>query len=355
MKRVTGVVLGLAIGDSLGATSEFEIPWEVGQNCVQKYPGWPGKLVGGGKLNWKLGQPTDDSDMAMAIVRAIKSNQGKFSADSVARNFLIWLNSGPKDVGNTTRRSLCQYSQDKSNPFKGGEWDFERHPNNQSSANGSLMRNGVIAALFPKLDQEIEALDATVLQSIITHYSPIPVLTCVIQTLLIRNALLNENEIKRPPTFEDIKNLLEVSWKNWKEKTENVEAKKWLNNVGKKLIKNSEEQILKEIKGFEEFSPYEIDYRGISGYSVLTLSIALWSLYWSFQEKPLNSIPVWLPEWPFNRHGFDTIMWVVLIGADADTYAATAGPLLAAYHPNINPMFLDGLKLKPLIYSNFNE
>ena len=53
----------------------------------------------------------------------------------------------------------------------------------------SLMRNGVIPALFPGADQEMEALDYTVCQSIITHYAPAPVLTCVIQTILIRQAL----------------------------------------------------------------------------------------------------------------------------------------------------------------------
>lgn len=39
-------------------------------------------------------------------------------------------------------------------------------------------------------------------------------------------------------------------------------------------------------------------------------------------------------------------MWVVLIGADADTYGATAGPLLAAYHPNIKEDFKQGLWLR---------
>jgi len=37
-------------------------------------------------------------------------------------------------------------------------------------------------------------------------------------------------------------------------------------------------------------------------------------------------------------------MWVVLIGADADTYGATAAPLLAAYHPRIDSQFTAGLQ-----------
>lgn len=55
---------------------------------------------------------------------------------------------------------------------------------------------------------------------------------------------------------------------------------------------------------------------------MLTLLISLWALYWSFRDGH-PTLPEWLPEWPFLRHGFDTLMWVVLIGADADTYGAS--------------------------------
>jgi len=63
--RTVSVALGLAVGDSLGATSEFQIPWYIKtctffkkymkgsrKNCIEKYPGWPAKLVGGGKAHW---------------------------------------------------------------------------------------------------------------------------------------------------------------------------------------------------------------------------------------------------------------------------------------------------------------
>ena len=39
-------------------------------------------------------------------------------------------------------------------------------------------------------------------------------------------------------------------------------------------------------------------------------------------------------------------MWVALIGSDADTYGAVAGPMLAAYHPNIGNNFKEGLWLR---------
>src|SRR5690606_13979996 len=62
----------------------------------------------------------------------------------------------------------------------------------------SLMRNGVIPALFPRVDQEEEVLDATVCHGIITHYQPLTVLTCVVHSLLIR--FENSNATERNQT-----------------------------------------------------------------------------------------------------------------------------------------------------------
>jgi len=184
---------------------------------------------------------------------------------------------------------------------------------------------------------------------IITHYAPLPVLTCVVQTLLIRNALLHFQEIDRPPTLDDIQRLLRGPWQNWQENTTDPGATAWLEKVGKRELKLAETRLLEELKDFAKFDPYHQDYRSRSGYCVLTLKICLWALHWSFQEDH-PPVPDWLPTWPFERHGFDGgIMWIVLIGADADTYGASGGPLLAAYHPNINKDFLKGLLLRPLI------
>jgi len=108
--------------------------------------------------------------------------------------------------------------------------------------------------------------------------------------------------------------------------------------------------------------PYFHDFRGISGYCVLTLKISLWALYWSFQPNdvkiPYPIIPYWLPSWPFNpelARGFLTLLWVVLIGADADTYGASCGPLLAAYHPEIPECLLEGLQVRDKIEKIFTE
>jgi len=72
--------VGLAVGDALGATSEFQDPKEVGSNCVEAYSryNWPAKLAGGGLLHWGVGEPTDDTDMALCILRSFSRLEGKF-------------------------------------------------------------------------------------------------------------------------------------------------------------------------------------------------------------------------------------------------------------------------------------
>jgi hypothetical protein len=52
----------------------------------------------------------------------------------------------------------------------------------------SLMRNGVVAAIYADEGEAAEArlIDYTVLHGIITHYAPLPVITCVVHSLLIR-------------------------------------------------------------------------------------------------------------------------------------------------------------------------
>jgi hypothetical protein len=55
------------------------------------------------------------------------------------------------------------------------------------------MRNGVVAAIYADEGQEAELrlIDCTVLHGIITHYAPLPVITCVVHSLLIRYVTLS--------------------------------------------------------------------------------------------------------------------------------------------------------------------
>jgi ADP-ribosyl-[dinitrogen reductase] hydrolase len=58
--RRAGAVLGLGAGDYLGATYEFKRPEDV--------PEKPLEIVGGGVFEWQPGEPTDDTELALAVI-----------------------------------------------------------------------------------------------------------------------------------------------------------------------------------------------------------------------------------------------------------------------------------------------
>eukprot|EP00026_Physarum_polycephalum_P009659 Phypoly_transcript_09790.p1 GENE.Phypoly_transcript_09790~~Phypoly_transcript_09790.p1 ORF type:complete len:381 (+),score=60.03 Phypoly_transcript_09790:154-1296(+) len=349
-ERRARVVLGLCIGDSLGTTSKNEDPQDVPKNCIEKFSGWPGLLVGGGKENWAPGAPTDNSDMVLFLLKALRQDpKGKFIAANTVNAFFAFREN-QKELGVTTKFALSKCTPEE--PYIGAREYYAQHP--ELMANGSLMRNGVIPAWFSGDDQENEAIEATVLHGLITHYNPTSVVICILQTLLIRKGLSSAIPPSSHATMKDIKEIIKGTWAKWKTNTDNIDCKKWLADIGEARLLEAEENILKELKNFEKFDPYTFDYfqGSIMGSSILALKIALWALYWSFQVHAPPT-PSYLPEWPFRRRGFDVIMWIVLIGADADTYGACAGPLIAAYHPHIPEELIDGLTVKPIIESFF--
>lgn len=111
LRRVQGLLLGQLAGDSLGGLVEFQRPpFDV-----------PRRLRDGGTWGILAGQPTDDSEMALALAHSLL-DRGGFEADPVREAYVQWRESGPFDIGGTTSRGL------------GG------HPDPASQANGSLMR-----------------------------------------------------------------------------------------------------------------------------------------------------------------------------------------------------------------------
>jgi ADP-ribosyl-[dinitrogen reductase] hydrolase len=132
--RVAGGLLGLCVGDALGATTEFMSPSEIARRL-----GRHTEITGGGLFKWAPGQGTDDSDMAMAVARAYVAG---YSLERVSEGFLAWYRGRPKDVGGTTAAALSLLEKGAS-PRKTGR-DDER-----SAANGGLMRCVVTGLVRP--------------------------------------------------------------------------------------------------------------------------------------------------------------------------------------------------------------
>ena len=156
LDRALGAYLGFAIGDALGATVEFmtrdEIAERYGIHC---------RMIGGGWLNLKPGQVTDDTEMTLIVGRAL-IKRGGFDAREVSEGFVKWLKSVPVDVGNTVRRGIRRYIVDGS---------VEGPPHEGDAGNGAAMRNLPIALATLNDPEAFEAW--TIAQCHITHNHPL--------------------------------------------------------------------------------------------------------------------------------------------------------------------------------------
>ena len=64
--RLRLLLFGLAAGDALGSTVEFESVEQIpGLYQQLKSRGWPFRQIGGGAFDWTPGEATDDTDMAI--------------------------------------------------------------------------------------------------------------------------------------------------------------------------------------------------------------------------------------------------------------------------------------------------
>lgn len=153
LERAAGCLLGQVVGDSLGALVEFKSAAE-----IQKlFPEGVGDLVDGGVHHTIAGQPTDDSEMALALARAILRDGG-YQREKVLDGYREWLQTRPIDIGETTERGLLGLHT------------------TESESNGSLMRVapiGIWAAGNPALAAATARTD-----SALTHPNPICVGAC---------------------------------------------------------------------------------------------------------------------------------------------------------------------------------
>jgi ADP-ribosylglycohydrolase len=153
LDRAQGCLLGQLAGDSLGSLVEFRGPAEI----RGLYPSGVRDLEDGGHWNLRAGQPTDDSELALALARSI-AGHGGYSAAKAREAYKKWVASGPFDIGQATRRAL-------------GEDD----PDGQSQANGSLMR---ISPLGIYAWNRRDGSELARLDSAITHPNPVCADSC---------------------------------------------------------------------------------------------------------------------------------------------------------------------------------
>ena len=183
--RIRGALLGLAVGDALGTTYEFE------RNGVQPtYPalaiGPATDVTGGGPFDLPAGGVTDDTQMAVCLARSL-TDRGAIDVDDLGRRYVAW-SAHAFDIGNQTSAALRRIAA--GIPARAAGLDVWRASpaDHRPAVNGSLMRTAPIGVAYATRER-IELIDAALADSLITHADPRCAIACAAFDCAIATAL----------------------------------------------------------------------------------------------------------------------------------------------------------------------
>lgn len=274
--RKRGTLIGLAVGDALGAAVEFKPPGTF--EPVTNYRA-------GGPHRLNPGEWTDDTSMALALADSIA--QAGWDLNDQAQRYCDWWRGGKYsvngrcfDIGMTCRSSLGQFHLT-------GDARTAASTAEDSSGNGSIMRLAPVpikfAALFPDQIDELARLAEE--SSLTTHASPQCLSACRYFALILAGLISGQSR----------EEVLSPDWEPlWKLR----ESKPLAGPV-----------VDVALGSFRRLKPPEI--KG-SGYVVKSLEAALWAFHdaVNFEEAVLKAVN---------------------LGDDADTTGAVCGQLAGAY------------------------
>lgn len=157
--RAIGALVGLAVGDAVGLTLEFQ---------PKPHHARLHDMCGGGPFRLKHGEWTDDTAMALALADSLLRDPALDAADLMAR-FADWQHNGTYsctghcfDIGITVSNALNRFAR-TGNPLAGSTDD-------QASGNGALMRLSPVAVRYWNNAEELTRVAE--LQTRTTHGSP---------------------------------------------------------------------------------------------------------------------------------------------------------------------------------------
>lgn len=174
--RAVGAMLGLAVGDALGAFIEF---------IAKPRFAVLGDMKAGGPHHLRRGQWTDDTAMALALADSLMLDPALNAHDLMCR-FLDWKDKGSYsctgtcfDVGNATSAALERFRRD-GNPLAGSA-------DAMASGNGALMRLAPVAVRHWSNTAEMQRVAE--MQTRTTHGSPATLAAASTFSMLLAEAI----------------------------------------------------------------------------------------------------------------------------------------------------------------------
>jgi ADP-ribosyl-[dinitrogen reductase] hydrolase len=177
--RFRGSLLGLAVGEALGAPAEFLTAEQV----VEKY-GVITELLGGGVYDLAPGEVTDATEMMLCLAESL-ADHNAFEPEDVMARLGAWLESQPAHVSLTVRAALISYRS-------GTHWDVASRRayeilGGPTAGNGSLIRCAPVG-LFYYADAD-KRREISHRESMLTHFDRLAGWSCAAFNDLLTCAL----------------------------------------------------------------------------------------------------------------------------------------------------------------------
>jgi ADP-ribosyl-[dinitrogen reductase] hydrolase len=175
--RAEGSLLGLALGDALGAPFESRRSHAVPEPLPAFELPWMGKPAG----SW-----TDDTAMARNLVRSLVARGGLDTNDLLERH-LAWFAGGPPGLGHQTRLVLAEAAAGTPEPARAV---FELRGPEVSAGNGSVMYCAPLGVAFAQRPDDLHRLAPTL--SKVTHWDARCSTACLAVTVAVAGLVRGE-------------------------------------------------------------------------------------------------------------------------------------------------------------------
>lgn len=266
-----GTLIGLAVGDAMGAPYEFK--YRSHYTPIREYNT-------GGAHDVSIGEWTDDTSMALCLAKSLIDKNGFYPIDQMNK-YLMWYREGYMctrkrcfDIGNATRNSIYAFEQsDRSIPYT-------KTGSQETNGNGTIMR---LAPIVMKYAGDKDLLEYAKKSSLTTHRGIKAYNSAMTLASIIDNCYKYTNKMQIISTIRDF--------------TEHDIFKTLIEDIGEK-----------------HFDPtYKIPNTIPTGYCIDTLECALkgFMLHDTF---------------------IDGLMYCISLGDDTDTVGAVYGQIAGAYY-----------------------
>jgi ADP-ribosyl-[dinitrogen reductase] hydrolase len=264
--RALGALLGLAVGDALGAPLEGTAAGELNGTHTE--------LTGGGPHAVRPGQGTGDTQMALRLGISL-ADLGGYDAGRALAAYVAWYRTEPPGMSGHMREVLGKVA--------GGD-DSQRATTDvhfgggSTSGNGALMRTTPIGVAFAGHDEALR--DATLADAAITHFDPLAGKVALLHNQVVAWMLTSDAQ----RVFDELK---DGSW----------------------LDDRIEDVVVPATSGTHTYA--ESLARSEPGSAIASIAVALAAFFNAddFEQG---------------------LVWAVNLGGDADTNGAVTGALLGA-------------------------